>query len=100
MIARTMAVTIIVFYTMFFSLNCKSSDVSIFRSGILNNMYLIWAILFSIVMHLVAIYTPLGGVFGFVPLSLGQLGVTVVASMGGFVVFELGKVLKIGSGKE
>ncbi len=99
-IARTMAVSIIVFYTMFFSLSCKSREVSVFKSGILNNKYLILAILFSIGMHLVAIYTVLGSVFGFVPLSGLQLGVTVVAGMVGFVVFEIGKLLRIGSTKD
>jgi Ca2+-transporting ATPase len=92
-VARTMVVSIIVFYTMFFSLSCKSDNVSVFKSGIFNNKYLILAIVFSITMHLIAIYTVLGSIFGFVPLTMLQLGVSVATGLIGFAVFEIWKLL-------
>jgi len=91
-VARTMAITTAIFFELFFVFSCKSNR-SIFMTGIFNNKYLIYSVLVSGGLHLLAIYTVLGSVFGFVPLTLGQLGWSVLAGFSGLVVFE---GLKIG----
>jgi hypothetical protein len=35
-----------------------------------------------------------GGLFSFVPLSITQLGASVVAGLSGLVAFEIGKLIK------
>ena len=63
-------------------------------TGIFNNKWLIYSVLISGGLHLLAIYTALGSVFGFVALSAGQLGWSVLAGLSGLVVFELWKIGK------
>ncbi len=92
-IARTMAITTAIFFELFFVFSCKS-DSSLFRYGILNNKYLIYAVLISAGLHLLMIYTFLGNVFGFVGLTLSQLGISVLLGLIGLVVFEIWKLTK------
>ena len=97
-VARTMAITTAIFFELFFAFSCKSNK-SLFKTGILNNKYLIYAVLISGGLHLFAIYTLLGSVFGFVGLSMGQLGISVLVGLSGLVVFEgmkIGKYFLIG----
>jgi len=89
-VARTMAISTAIFFELFFAFSCKSKE-SLFKTGILNNRYLIYAVLVSAGLHLLAIYTLLGGVFGFVGLTLSQLGLSVLLGLSGLVVFEVGK---------
>jgi Ca2+-transporting ATPase len=92
-IARTMAISTAIFFELFFVFSCKSKR-SLFRTGIFNNKYLIGAVLVSGGLHLLAVYSLFGSVFGFVSLTLGQLGYCVLAGLSGLVVFEIGKVGK------
>lgn len=92
-IARTMAISTCIFFALFFAFTCKS-ERSLFKTGILNNKYLIWALAISFGLHLIAIYTLLGSVLGMVPLSAGQLGWSVLAGMGGLIAFEAVKIVR------
>jgi len=92
-VARTMAITTAIFFELFFVFACKS-DRSIFTTGVLNNKYLIYAVLISGGLQLLAIYTTLGSVFGFVALTGAQLGYSVLAGLSGLVVFELWKGIR------
>lgn len=91
-VARTMAISGAIFFELFFAFSCKSNK-SLFKTGILDNKYLIYAVLISAGLHLLVIYTLLGSVFGFVALSLSQLGLSVLAGLGGLVVFESWKLV-------
>ena len=91
-VSRTMALSACIFFSLFFAFTCKS-DKSLFKTGILNNKYLIGAVVISFGLHLIAIYSPLGSVLGMVSLSGGQLGLSVLAGLSGLVVFELWKVV-------
>ena len=51
-------------------------------------------LLFSFGLHLLAVYTLLGDVFGFVSLTGSQLGLSVLLGLSGLVVFEIGKIGK------
>ena len=90
-VARTMAITTAIFFELFFVFACKSNR-SIFSTGIFNNKYLIYSVLISGGLHLLAIYTVLGNVFGFVPLSGLQLGISVAVGLSGLIVFEGWKI--------
>ena len=87
-----------IFFELFFAFSCKSKH-SIFKIGIFNNMFLIYAVLISAGLHLLAIYTLLGSVFGFVALSMGQLGLSILFGLSGLVVFEIVKIVKVIVGK-
>ena len=92
-VARTMAVTALIFFELFFAFTCKS-DKSLFKTGLLNNKYLIYAFVVSAGIHLIAIYSLLGGAFGFVALSMKQLSLSVGIGLSGLVVFEGWKLVK------
>lgn len=91
-VARTMAITTAIFFELFFVFSCKS-DKSLFSAGVLNNKYLIYAVLISGCLHLLMIYSGLGNVFGFISLTGKQLGLSVLAGLSGLVVFEGWKIL-------
>lgn len=92
-VARTMAITTAIFFELFFAFSCKSKK-SLFKTGILNNKYLIYSVLISGALHLIAIYTALGSVFGFVSLTGAQLRISVAAGLSGIVVFEGWKLFR------
>jgi P-type Ca2+ transporter type 2C len=92
-IARTMAITTAIFFELFFAFSCKS-DSSLFKTGILNNKYLIYAVLISAGLHLIMIYTFFGKLFGFVSLTFPQLGISVLLGLMGLIVFEIWKLIK------
>ena len=91
-LARTMVVTTSIIFQMFLAFNCKSEEF------ILNskwNSYLFFGVLISVLLHLVALYSPLNSVFGFVPLGLNEWGYVLGLSLIGFVLVEVLKVLTI-----
>ena len=92
-IARTMAISTCIFFALFFAFTCKS-DKSLFRTGILDNKYLIGAVAISFGLHLIAIYSLLGSVLGVVSLSGLQIGVSVLAGLSGLIVFEGKKIVR------
>lgn len=53
-----MCLSLIVVIEMLNSLNALSENVSIFKVGIFSNIYLIFAIISSICLHSIIIYTP------------------------------------------
>ncbi|MDH3324307.1 MAG: HAD-IC family P-type ATPase [Candidatus Peregrinibacteria bacterium] len=85
--ARTMAISTAIFFELFFAFSCKSNR-SLFLTGILDNKYLIYAFLISAGLHLLAVYSSLGSVFGFVNLTGEQLGLTILYGLSGLIVFE------------
>ena len=87
--ARTMIVTSAIIFEMFLVFNCKSSK-SVFKSPL--NKYLIYAVGFSILLHVLAIYTPLGGLFSFVYLGLKDWLWIIGLGLIGFFIMELYKI--------
>lgn len=90
-IARTMALTTTIFFELFFVFSCKS-DESLFKTGIRNNKWLIYSVLVSGILHILAIYT-FGGVLGLVSLSLSQLAISILVGLSGLVMFEAWKLI-------
>jgi Ca2+-transporting ATPase len=96
-VARTMAVSCAIFFELFFVFSVKSNR-SLLETGILDNKWLIWSVLVSAGLHLILIYSKLGELFGFVPLTFGQLGISVFFGLSGLIVFEIWKLVR-GPGK-
>ena len=92
-VARTMAITTAIFFELFFVFSCKSED-SLFKTGILNNKFLILAVLVSGGLHSLAIYTPLGEIFGFVALDSLQFSRSILAGFSGLIFFETWKLFR------
>ena len=90
-----MAISVAIFFALFFVFACKS-ERSLFKTGILDNKWLIYAVAISVILHLLVIYTFIGKMFGFFPLNLTQLGIILLASLPGLVFFEAWKLAKGG----
>ncbi|MEM4271919.1 MAG: HAD-IC family P-type ATPase, partial [Candidatus Pacearchaeota archaeon] len=93
--ARTMALTTAVLCEMFVILSCRSRDEHILKIGLFSNKYLIGAILITIILQLIVVYTPLSLIFGFTSLSLKELAIVTAVSMPVFIFFETLKLFKI-----
>jgi P-type Ca2+ transporter type 2C len=99
--ARTMIVSSSIVFEMFLVFNCKSNG-SVFnkrifgfwkKEGIFGNKYLVYAVLFSLSLHVIAIYNGfVGGLFGFVRLGVVDWVWLVGAGFVGFLVVEGWKV--------
>ena len=91
-LARTMAVTASIIFEMFLVFSCKS-DKSIFQSPM--NKYLFYAVIVSIVVHIIALYSFLGSFFNFVPLSIIHWIQLILISLIAFTSIEWLKKYKI-----
>ena len=92
--ARTIALTTAVFCEMFVVLSCRS-DRPLKEIGLLSNKLLIYAVLSTIALQLLAIYSPLALIFGFKALSFIDLGIIFLASFPILILFETLKIFKI-----
>lgn len=90
-LARTMIVTTSVVFQMFLVFSCKS-DKSVFKSP--PNKYLFYAVLSSIGLHLIALYTPIADLFGFVMLGMFEWFWILGLSLIGFFIVEMYKFWK------
>ena len=85
--AQTMVFTTVVIFEMIRIYMVRSQ----YRQGIFSNKYLIFAVLTSLVLQAVVIYTPLGKFFRTVPLGLIEIGEIIAL---GAVVFVIGKIVQ------
>jgi Ca2+-transporting ATPase len=91
--ARTMALSVSVFCELFLVFTCRS-DKNIWKIGIFSNKLLVYSIIAAFILQIIAIYSPLSAVFGFVPLTLGELILTIAISSLGLIFFEATKAIK------
>lgn len=91
-IARTMTMTAAIFCEMFIVMSCRSKR-NVWEIGPFSNRFLTYSILTAIVLQLIAVYTPLGLVFGFKALLPYQLFLTFIVSAPILVIFEVKKYL-------
>ncbi|MEW6609261.1 MAG: calcium-translocating P-type ATPase, SERCA-type [bacterium] len=89
--ARTIAFTTLMMLQMFNVMNCRSDRISAFR-GLFSNMWLIWAILSSIILQMVIIWTPLRAIFHTTTISLLDCGGILLISSSVLVFGEIMKV--------
>ncbi len=89
--ARTMVLTIIIMFEMFWVFSCRSDRYSVFE--LKNNKWLYFAVIFSLLIHVGMMYSPFAYLFNVV--ALGFIDWLKVIGLGsiGFVVFETKKLL-------
>ncbi|MBE3559921.1 MAG: cation-translocating P-type ATPase [Ktedonobacteraceae bacterium] len=91
---QTMIFTVLAFAQMFIALGVRSERDSLFRIGLWSNKALLGAILLTVALQLVVVYTPfLQHLFSTVPLSLGDLAIVLAVSTVPFWFIELKKLL-------
>jgi Ca2+-transporting ATPase len=91
--AQTIAFSTLVMLQMFNVLNCRSDATSIFKN-LFTNPKLIGAIIVSVAMQLLVIYTPLADLFGAVALNPVDWAYVIAASASVLVFGEIIKVFK------
>lgn len=93
--ARTAAFAVMAFTQLFNALNMRSLRKSVFEIGLLTNKYLVIALIISIILQIIVIYTPLlQGVFQFVPLDLMELLWLALMSSSALWLGELYKFMR------
>ena len=92
--AQTMAFSVLMMFQMFNVLNVRSDENSLFKIGVFSNPYLIGAIVISIALQLLVIYTPLSNVFNTEALRLVDLGYVVLVSASVLIFGEVVKLIK------
>ncbi len=90
---RTMVLTTIVMFEMFFVFSCKSNK-SILKKSLFDNKWLIYSVLFVILLQIIVIYTPLSIAFSLVPLTLMDWMKTAAIGSIGFICFESYKIIR------
>ena len=91
--ARTIALSASAFFELFIVFACRS-DKSNFEIGWFSNKYLLYSVLLSFALQIIAIYSPLRRIFGFVPISFGELAMTIGLASLGLVIFESWRIYK------
>jgi len=89
--ARTMALMTLVMFELFLVFSIRSEKKSMFSFGLFSNKFLVYAILFSLILQGLLIYTPLRELFGLVSLGLIDLGKVTLVSLFGVFVLEIRK---------
>jgi len=90
---RTMVLTTAILFELFFIYACRSNK-SLFKIGIFSNKWMNYAVLFSIALHFLLLYTPLSIAFGVVPLALEDWFIILPFAISGLVIFETIKLVK------
>ncbi len=91
--AQTVAFTTLVMFQLFNVFNIRSLTTSVFRQNPFENKLLVLAVLFSLLLQLTVLYTPLGNYFKVIPLTAIDWIYIVLTS---FSVLIFGEVVKLG----
>jgi len=91
--AVTMAFTMLVIFQLYNVLNCKNENKSIFRTGVMNNKWLLLAILSSLMLQLAVLYTPLSGFMKTMPLNLSDWGIVLAVGSTVIIFEEIRKIV-------
>ncbi|PIN85902.1 ATPase [Candidatus Woesearchaeota archaeon CG10_big_fil_rev_8_21_14_0_10_44_13] len=93
-VAQTVAFSTLMVFQMFNVLNSRSMDNSLFRVGIFSNLYLFGAIVISVGMQLLVIYTPFSVYFRTAPLAMIDWVYITAVGCSVLVVSEIAKAIK------
>ncbi len=92
--ARTFAFSVLTLSQLFHALNCRSQTRSFFALGPFSNPWLLYAVVFSLLLHLGIVYIPfLQPIFHTVPLSPRDWGLMLVISALPLAFMEIYKPL-------
>jgi|TARA_Y100000310_G_C20694343_1_gene824417 Ca2+-transporting ATPase len=90
---RTLVLTTAILFELLFVYTCRT-EKSLFKIGIFSNKWLNYAVIFSITLHLLLLYTPLAIVFGVIPLTLKDWLFILPFAISGLFVFEGWKFIR------
>ncbi len=86
---RTLAFTTLVVAQMLHVFNVRAMGTSAFRVGFTNNVFLLWAILGSLALQGLVVYTPIGNrLFETQPLDVAEWVVVAVLAIAPFIVID------------
>ena len=91
--ARTAALTAIVLFEIFFVFTCRTNE-PIQKIGVFSNKFLLWAVVVSVALQIIVLYSPLNTIMHLVPLNLKDILIVLSLSISGLVLFEIGKNIK------
>jgi Ca2+-transporting ATPase len=92
---QTMAFTVLCFIQMGHVMAIRSEQESIFKIGVFSNKPMLWALAITVALQLMVIYTPFfNKIFRTEPLTLYELGVTILVSTTVFWAVEIEKWIK------
>jgi len=89
----TLVLTTAILFELFFVYTCRS-DKPLLNNHIFDNKWINYAIIVSILLHLILLYTPLAIAFGVVPLTIKDWIFILPFAVSGLVIFEIGKIFK------
>ena len=92
--ARTMAFTTSIMFEMFFVFTMQSLKEPLHKRGFFENKWLVGAVLISVLLHIIMMYSPLANVFSVVTLDILDWLVVIVLSISGLALFELKKIFE------
>jgi Ca2+-transporting ATPase len=90
---RSSVLTTVILFELFFVYTCRS-EKPLLKEGFFSNKWLNYAVLFSIIAHLILLYTPLAGIFKLAPLQLRDWIFILPFSISGLLIFEIRKYFK------
>ena len=90
---RTMVLTTGILFEIFFVYACRSKK-PLTEIGIFSNKWLNYAIILSLAMQLLLVYTPLSTIFGVAPLTFNQWILILPFAISGLILFEITKYIK------
>jgi len=89
----TLVLTTAILFELFFVYTCRS-DKPLLNNKIFSNKWVNYAILVSILLHLILLYTPLATAFNVIPLTIKDWFFILPFAISGVVIFEFGKFIK------
>jgi len=90
---RTMILTMMILFELFFVYTCRSKQ-PLTKIGIFSNKWLNYAVLISLGLQLLLVYTALGSFFSIVPLTLADWLYILPFSVSGLIIFEIAKYFR------
>jgi len=91
--ARTAALTTVVLFEIFFVFTCRTNK-PIQKIGFFSNKFLIFAVISSIILQMIALYSPLNMVLHLNPLGIKEWPIILGLSFSGLILFEIVKNIK------
>ena len=90
--ATSISFTTLMMFQMFNVINCKTLKESVFKEGLLSNLWLLGAVVVSILMQIIVLYTPLSNVFHVTALGFIDWIIIIVVSSS---VLWIGEIIKL-----
>jgi len=90
---RTLVLTMMILFELFFVYTCRSKQ-PLTKIGIFSNKWLNYAVLISLGLQLLLVYTALGSFFSIVPLTLADWLYILPFSLSGLIIFEVAKYFR------